>query len=308
MWSLSSSHPNRQPRRPTPLSVTPRTVSAWTAAAAVEPRKAREGSAVWGRSVGSLQRMSISSKSSAVVPSCEIDSGLRAPPVDNRQPHVPGCSAQREAHSTAPRPAGGGRRASAARGSGRCRQARRRGRRAGTGSGRQRVPRAAAPHHPLIARQREKARATQAPPSHSTHTKHTHMHAHTHTRTQKHTRKHTEAHTRTPPSSPCSLTSTRTLDYANPLARRGQPRSRCRRRRHGTHTPIEDGIALLPALLPNVHAQPLHALRLEAIPTNATRVPHAQSPPFGSVAERRPASARLGPRSVENAQPRAPPC
>ena len=107
---------------------------------------------------------------------------------------VPGCSAQREAHSTAPRPAGGGRRASAARGSGRCRQARRRGRRAGTGSGRRRVPRAAAPHHPLIARQREKARATQAPPSHSTHTKHTHMHAHTHTRTQKHARKHTEAH------------------------------------------------------------------------------------------------------------------
>jgi len=29
--------------------------------------------------------MSISSKSSAVVPSCEIDSGLRAPPVDNRK-------------------------------------------------------------------------------------------------------------------------------------------------------------------------------------------------------------------------------
>ena len=26
VWSLSSSHPNRQPRRPTPLSVTPRTV------------------------------------------------------------------------------------------------------------------------------------------------------------------------------------------------------------------------------------------------------------------------------------------
>ena len=56
----------------------------------------------------------------------------------------------------------GGRRASAARGSGRRRRARRRGRRAGRGSGRRREPRAAAQHRlTLIARQRGKA-----PPPH----------------------------------------------------------------------------------------------------------------------------------------------
>ena len=50
----------------------------------------------------------------------------------------------------------------------------------------------------------------------------------------------------------------------------------------GTHEPIEDGIELLPALLPNVHAQPLHALRLEAMPARSIWREEVMRPRTGS--------------------------